>query len=72
MFRIIPFALAAALAIPASAKAWVEEDNVNPKNLVTVAVGIADEANDGFWTKISETRTSAKGKPSALAIVTAD
>ncbi len=47
MLRIIPFALAAALAIPASAKAWVEEDIFSPHNLETVAVSIFNDADDG-------------------------
>ncbi len=66
MFRIIPFALAAALAIPASARAWVEEDIVNPSNLETVTVKVFDDAEGGCWTNIGETRTYAEDKLSEL------
>ncbi|WP_170482589.1 hypothetical protein [Ruegeria arenilitoris] len=68
MLKIIPFALAAAIAIPASAKAGprVLEDVVSPKNLETVSVVIEDEAKDGCWTNIGEARTYAEDKLSEL------
>ncbi len=66
MLRIIPFALAAALAIPASAKAWVLEDVVSPENFETVAVSVVDGAIDGCWTNIGEARTYAEDKLSEL------
>ncbi|WP_170477021.1 hypothetical protein [Ruegeria arenilitoris] len=68
MLRIIPFALAAAMAIPASAKAgpWVLEDDVSPKNLEAVSVVIEDEVKDGCWTNIGEAPTHAEDKLSEL------
>ncbi len=69
MLRIIPFALAAALAIPASAKAWILEDIVTPDNLEKVAVRVFDSAENGCWTNIGETRTYAEDKLKELGYV---
>ncbi len=66
MLRIIPFALAAALAVPESAKAWVTENGVDPEEYKSVAVSVLDNADEGCWTNLGEARTYAEDKLSEL------
>ncbi len=66
MFRFIPFALAAALAVPASARAWIMEDLVSPEKFESVTIVISDQAVDGCWTNIGEAKTYAEDKLSEL------
>ena len=61
-FQVGAFICALSLSLQASkAHAWVS-DNVSPSSLGAIEVEIIDDAEDGCWTNIGESKAYAKDK----------